>query len=103
MAVAVTLPLAVAAAVLLIGVALLSVAEILHAPSSAALVDELARGARGRYLAVFQYSFVVAELVGPIMFTALFGVTAALPFAVVAAACGLVAIALRSGHRRPVG
>lgn len=103
MAVAVTLPLAVAAAVLLIGVALLSVAEILHAPSSAALVDELARGARGRYLAVFQYSFVVAELVGPIMFTALFGVAAALPFAVVAAACGLVAMALRSGHRRPVG
>ncbi|MEU4388101.1 MFS transporter [Promicromonospora sp. NPDC023805] len=104
MAVAVTLPLAVAAPVLLIGVALLSVAEILHAPSSAALVDELARGARGRYLAVFQYSFVVAELVAPIMFTALFGVAAALPFAAVAAACGLVAIALRSGRRpRPAG
>ena len=98
MAVAVTLPLAVAAAVLLVGVALLSIAEILHAPSSAALVDELARGARGRYLAVFQYSFVVAELVGPIMFTALFGVAAALPFAVVAASCGLVAVALRSGR-----
>ncbi|MDR7385116.1 Na+/melibiose symporter-like transporter [Promicromonospora iranensis] len=98
-AVAVTLPLTAAAVVLVIGVALLSTAEILHAPSSAALVDELGRGARGRYLAVFQYSFVVAELVGPIMFTALFDVAAALPFAVVAASCGLVAMMLHRSRR----
>lgn len=101
-AVAVTLPLAAAAAVLLVGVALLSIAEVLHAPSSAALVDEFARGARGRYLAVFQYSFVVAELIGPIMFTALFDLAAALPFAVVAASCGLVALLLDRGGRRPL-
>lgn len=101
-AVAMTLPLVAAAVVLLIGVALLSVAEILHAPSSAALVDELARGSRGRYLAVFQYSFVVAELIGPIMFTALFDLAAALPFAVVAVSCGLVAVALNRRGRRPL-
>lgn len=101
-AVAMTLPLAAAAAVLLVGVALLSIAEVLHAPSSAALVDEFARGARGRYLAVFQYSFVVAELIGPIMFTALFDLAAALPFAVVAASCGLVALLLDQGGRRPL-
>lgn len=101
-AIAVTLPLAWAAVVLLIGVALLSMAEILHAPSSAALVDELARGARGRYLAVFQYSFVIAELVGPIMFTTLFDTVAALPFAVVATSCGLVAMALHRTRCRPL-
>lgn len=98
----VTVPLGVAALVLLVGVALLSVAEILHAPSSAALVDELAGGARGRYLAVFQYSFVAAELVGPILFTVLFDLAAALPFAVVAAGCGLVAMALHRGRPGPV-
>jgi len=101
-AVAVTLPLAVAALVLLIGVVLLSAAEVLHAPSSAALVDELARGARGRYLAVFQYSFVVAELVGPILFTTLFDLAVPLPFVVVAASCGLVATMLHRSRRRPL-
>src|SRR5690606_39460190 len=54
-AVAVTLPRTPAVAVLLLGVVLLSVAEVLHAPSSAALVDELAGEARGSYLAGFQY------------------------------------------------
>jgi len=100
-AVAVTLPRTPAVAVLLLGVVLLSVAEVLHAPSSAALVDELAGEARGSYLAVFQYSFVAAELVGPVMFTALFDVAAALPFAVVGLCCAMVAAVLhRAGPGR---
>ncbi|MCM0638823.1 MFS transporter [Cellulomonas wangsupingiae] len=94
LAVAVSVGLAVAAVLLLVGIVLLSVAEVLHAPASAALVGALGGAARGRYLAVFQYSFVAAELVGPLLFTGLFGVVPALPFAVVAVASLLAAAVL---------
>ncbi len=93
-AIGVSLSLVAATAVLLVGVVLLSAAEVLHAPASASLVDALSRGARGRYLAVFQYSFVAAELVGPVMFAALFSFAAALPFAALAVICGSAAWAL---------
>ena len=94
LAVAVSVRLPVAAVLLLAGIALLSVAEVLHAPTSAALVGTLGGAARGRYLAVFQYSFVLAELVAPLLFTGLFGVVPALPFAVVAGASLLAAVVL---------
>lgn len=71
--------------VLLLAIAILSGAEVLHAPASSALVNELAGASgRGRYLAVFQYSFVAAELVGPVLFTSLFTVAPVLPFLAVA-------------------
>ncbi|MBO3086273.1 MFS transporter [Cellulomonas fengjieae] len=93
-AVATSLGLVAAAVLLLVAMALLSAAEVLHAPSSAALVNTLAGSARGRYLAVFQYSFVLAELVGPILFTGLFRAAPALPFAVVSAAGAAAALVL---------
>nr|WP_276610731.1 MFS transporter [Kineococcus siccus] len=80
-----TLPTAVL--FLAASVLVLSAAEVLHAPASAALVTALAGpDARGRYLAVFQYSFVAAELLGPLLFAGLFDRGAALPFLVLAAA-----------------
>jgi len=100
-ALAVSFELPVAAVLLLAGVVLLSGAEVLHAPASAALVGALAGAARGRYLAVFQYSFVLAELVGPLMFTGLFAVVPALPFAVLAVVSLLAAVVLHgSGSLR---
>lgn len=93
-AVATGLGLAAAALLLLVGMALMSAAEVLHAPSSSALVNTLAGPARGRYLAVFQYSFVLAELVGPVLFTGLFGVAPALPFAILSALSVAAAVVL---------
>jgi len=35
---------------------------------------------RGRYLAVFQYSFTFASIIGPVFFTSLFGAGRAAPW-----------------------
>lgn len=78
--------LPVAAVVLLLAVVALSAAEVLHAPASALLVTTVAGPARrARYLAVFQYSFVAAELVGPVAFTSLFALAPAAPFVLLVA------------------
>lgn len=72
--------------VLLVSVTLLfTAAELLHAPASTALAAAAApEGARGRYLAVFQYSFTVASIAAPAFFTALASVASALPWLVLA-------------------
>lgn len=47
-------------------------AELLHAPTSTALVSEVGPvGARGRYLSAFQFSFAVASALTPFVFTQL--------------------------------
>ncbi|MFB4279152.1 MFS transporter [Nonomuraea sp. MTCD27] len=70
-------------AALVVSTLLFTVAEVMHAPASMALAAELSPAqARGRYLAVFQYSFVVAEIIAPVFFTTLFGVGHAVPFLV---------------------
>ncbi|MGW0481782.1 MFS transporter [Nonomuraea sp. NPDC003214] len=72
---------------------LFTVAEIMHAPASMALAATLALPhARGRYLAVFQYSFVAAEILAPVLFATLFDLDHAAPFLVLSALNG-VAIA----------
>ncbi|WP_222710879.1 MFS transporter [Quadrisphaera setariae] len=72
--------------VLVVAVTLLfTAAELLHAPASTALASAAApEGARGRYLAVFQYSFTVASIVAPAFFTSLASVSSALPWLVLA-------------------
>ncbi|MET7821496.1 MFS transporter [Micromonospora zamorensis] len=63
-----------------------SLAEILHAPTSVAIVSNMAPEAeRGDYLAVWQYSFMAAEIGGPILFGTLFALHHSAPFLVVLA------------------
>ncbi|MFC1402071.1 MULTISPECIES: MFS transporter [Streptacidiphilus] len=82
---------------LLAGAALLfTAAELLHAPVSMALATGLApAAARGRYLAVFQYSFTFAGMVAPAFFTTLFEAGRALPWLVLGAVNLLAALAMR--------
>ena len=69
---------------LLVGATLLyTVADVMHAPASAALAAAAAPDqVRGRYLAVFQYSWTFASIAGPVFFTSLFGVGRAAPWIV---------------------
>lgn len=78
------LPLAVA--LLMAAVLAFSFAEILHAPTSVAIVSSMApETRRGDYLAVWQYSFMAAEIGGPILFGTLFTLHHSAPFLVVLA------------------
>jgi MFS family permease len=84
LALAAAIPLPIAAVPLMLAAIGFSVAEILHSPTSVSLVSDLAPSERrGQYLAVFQYSFIVAEIAGPVLFTSLFVVSGSLPFIVV--------------------
>ncbi|GCE07002.1 MFS transporter [Dictyobacter aurantiacus] len=57
--------------------------EALHAPTSNALATEASPLAlRGRYLAVFQFSWALALFVAPTMFTVSFSLNPALPWAI---------------------
>ncbi|WP_306747981.1 MFS transporter [Saccharothrix yanglingensis] len=90
------------------GAALLfTAAEILHGPTSTALVNDLAPvAARGRYLAAFQYSFTASGIVAPLFFTALFDLRPGLPWLVLGlvnlgALAGVRAFERVAGERRP--
>lgn len=82
---------------LLVGSALaFTAAELIHAPVSMALATGLApANARGRYLAVFQYSFTLAGMVAPAFFTILFEVGRSVPWIVLGAVNLLAALAMR--------
>ncbi|TNM67080.1 MFS transporter [Streptomyces sp. NP160] len=82
---------------------LFTAAELLHAPASTALAAAAAPdGARGRYLAVFQYSFTAASIVAPAFFTTLASVTSALPWLALAALNAVsVVVLLRLEQRLP--
>ncbi|WP_246158430.1 MFS transporter [Catellatospora sichuanensis] len=67
--------------VLVAATVLFTTAEIIHAPASMAIAAACAPPAtRGRYLALFQYSFVGAEIAAPVLFAGLFGLGHAMPF-----------------------
>jgi MFS family permease len=87
---------------LLIGATLLyTVADVMHAPASAALAAAAAPDQmRGRYLAVFQYSWTFASIIGPVFFTSLFGIGRAAPWIVLGILdCGsVVAIVALERH-----
>lgn len=76
---------------LIIATCVQGVAEAMHAPTSNALAAEASPLAlRGRYLAAFQISWAIANIVAPTMFTVLFSIHPTLPWAV---AAGLILLA----------
>jgi MFS family permease len=86
MAFAVRIPAALLVAYLPLSMAFFAAGELIMAPvanalASAAAPDHL----RGRYLAVMQYGFTIAQIVVPTLFTVLYTHGRALPFAVLAA------------------
>ncbi|MFF4014990.1 MFS transporter [Streptomyces sp. NPDC001843] len=78
-----------------------SAAQLVHSPVSNALsADAAPTDVRGRYIAVFQYSFAIATVVAPLLFSALFEVSSAAPWYVIAALAlltvpGMLALAPR--------
>ncbi len=78
-----------------------TLAELVHAPVSNALAAAASpEPLRGRYLAAFQFSFTVATILAPGLFTLLFAVRPALPWAVVAALAVAAGLATVSMERR---
>jgi MFS family permease len=76
-------------------------AELMHAPVSMSLASEAAPAdLRGRYLAVFQYSFAFATVIAPGFFSVLFTVGTPLPFAALAVLALLGAAAVLVLERR---
>ncbi|WP_435228305.1 MFS transporter [Streptomyces sp. Tue6028] len=79
-------------------------AEMLHGPASNALSAEAApEGARGTYLAAFQYSFATADMVTPGLFGVLYGVDRVLPWVVVGGLALTASVAVRPLERRLTG
>jgi MFS family permease len=80
---------------------LFTVADVMHAPAFTALAAAAAPDhVRGRYLAVFQYSFTFASIVGPVFFTSLFGIGRAAPWIVLAMLDCASAVAIVALERR---
>jgi len=73
-----------ASALLVVSVLCYSFAQLIHGPLMNAIsVEAAAPEARGRYLAVFQYSFAVATVVAPGLYTVLSTIQKGLPWIVV--------------------
>jgi MFS family permease len=89
--------------VLIAATLLFTLAEITHAPASMAIAAACGPPqARGRYLAVFQYSFVAAEIIAPVFFTTLFGIGHAVPFLALGAVnAGAIICTLRLERHLP--
>lgn len=86
MALAVKIPGGLLIAYLPLSMALFAVGELIMAPVANALAAAAAPAhLRGRYLAVMQYGFAVAQIIAPTFFTVLYARGRALPFAVLAA------------------
>ena len=70
---------------LVVAVVCYSGAQLVHSPVSNALsADAAPQDIRGRYLAVFQYSFAIAGVAAPLLFSLLFAVSSAAPWAALA-------------------
>ncbi|GAA3437312.1 MFS transporter [Kutzneria kofuensis] len=79
---------------LIIATLLYTAADVMHAPVSMGLATALSpAAARGRYLAVFQYSFTIASMIAPAFFTTLFELHRSLPWL----ALGLLNLAALGG------
>ena len=92
---AVAMPARWRAADLLAGTVVLAAAGLAFGVRVNALAEAAApAGARGRYLAAFQYSFTVPGIVAPAV-VALFSVVVWLPWLLVGGAAGLAVLALR--------
>lgn len=93
-------------AVLVLAVVLYATAELLHAPASMSLASTQApQAGRSAYLSWFQYSFAIASIAAPSVFTSLTEVRPTLPWlgAAAAAALGvLLAVVSVRRERHPV-
>ncbi|WP_338257215.1 MFS transporter [Dictyobacter halimunensis] len=70
---------------LLLVVILHTLASLIYSPTASALVAELGGpNRRGRYLATYEFSWGVANALVPVLFTASYAVTAALPWLILA-------------------
>jgi MFS family permease len=86
LALAVKIPGALLIAYLPLSMAFFAAGELIMAPVANALAAAAAPDhLRGRYLAVMQYGFAVAQIIAPTFFTVLYTHGRALPFAVLAA------------------
>ncbi|MFI9380144.1 MFS transporter [Kutzneria sp. NPDC052558] len=66
---------------LIVATLLYTAADVMHAPVSMGLATALSpAAARGRYLAVFQYSFTIANMIAPAFFSILFALHRSLPW-----------------------
>jgi MFS family permease len=75
---------------LVVAVLCYSTAQLVHSPVSNALsADAAPAEVRGRYLAVFQYSFGIATVVAPTMFSVLFNISSVAPWSALAAVAAL--------------
>ncbi|HEU5474350.1 MAG TPA: MFS transporter [Actinophytocola sp.] len=93
--------LAWAVPVLIAATVLYTAATVIHAPVSMGLAAAAAPvQTRGRYLAIFQYSFTIAEIVGPGFFTTLFAMRHGLPWVALAVLNGLAVVAVLALERR---
>ncbi|WP_316771237.1 MFS transporter [Streptomyces sasae] len=81
-----------------------SAAQLVHSPVSNALsADAAPAEIRGRYIAVFQYSFAIATVVAPLLFSLLLDMSSAAPWITLAALAlatvpGMLALAPRLPH-----
>ncbi|MGW7253492.1 MFS transporter [Streptomyces sp. NPDC054834] len=86
---------------LVVAVLCYSAAQLVHSPVSNALsADAAPSDVRGRYIAVFQYSFAIATVVAPLLFSVLFELSSAAPWIVLATLAlltvpGMLALAQR--------
>jgi MFS family permease len=96
MALALSVPPALLVPYLVVATVVFTVAELIHGPTSNALAASASPDAvRGPYLAAFQFSWALANVFAPVIFTLLFGVGPALPWLLV----GALALAGASGIR----
>jgi MFS family permease len=101
MAAAIDIPATVIVPYLVIVTMLYTLAELVHAPLSNTLAAAAApRESRGRYLAVFQYSFMLAKIVAPGLFTVLFTRSPVLPWIVIGTLVGVGSLGMLALERR---
>ncbi len=81
---------------LILATAVFTAAELIHGPTSNALAASASPDAlRGAYLAAFQFSWAVANVLAPVVFTILFAFGPALPWLLVGALALVGATAIR--------
>lgn len=101
MATAVGIPTAVLVPYLVVVTVIYTLAELVHAPLSNSLAAEAApEESRGRHLAVFQYSFMLAKIVAPGMFTLLFSRSPVLPWIAIGVLAGIGTLGMLALERR---
>jgi len=100
-ALAVEVPAGVLVPYLAVCMVFYAVAELIHAPVSNALAAAAAPAElRGRYLAIFQYSFTIAMVLAPGLFTVLFTAGRTLPWLALGVLAAVGTIAMSALERR---